>query len=248
MACKNIVVAPRLNAKTPKILVPRILKRNERSIGGLWRQESSSWGDNLGLGNRDHLLHIPTSASPFHGLTCLRNHYLVASQIQTPGSVSSGVIFTWPLSKPRGLLRSYPLEAIGPLSSSKDGIYLAGGATSGNVYIWEVINGKLLKTWHAHNSALTCLAFSDDASLLISGSEDGMIVVWPMISLLDETDSGSSHTSLSVSTDHKSFITGLLPSSNVSHSVFVSSSLDGTCKVWDLITGLFCKLTHFRNQ
>ncbi|KAI3499550.1 hypothetical protein L1887_35353 [Cichorium endivia] len=193
----------------------------------------------------DHLLHIPTCASPFHGLTCLRNQYLVASQIHRPGSVAGGVIFTWPFSKPRSPLRSYPFEAIGPLSSTQDGIYLAGGAISGNVYIWEVTNGKLIKTWHAHNSPLTCLAFANDASLLISGSEDGMIVIWPMISLLDATDSISSHTSLSVSTDHKSFITGLLPSSLVSQSVFVSSSLDGTCKVWDLVKGTLLQTWSF---
>lgn len=30
------------------------------------------------------------------------------------------------------------MEAIGPLSCTKDGIYLAGGALSGNVYLWEV--------------------------------------------------------------------------------------------------------------
>ncbi|KAI3727036.1 hypothetical protein L1987_66844 [Smallanthus sonchifolius] len=138
---------------------------------------------------------------------------------------------------PRASLRSYSAEAIEPVSSTKDGIYLAGGATSGNVYLWEVIDGKLLKTWHAHNSPLTCLAFSDDSSLLISGSEDGSIVVWPMISLLDETNSCSFHTPLSVLTAHKSFITGLLPSSNISNSVFVSSSLDGSCKAWDIVKG-----------
>ncbi|KAK9066416.1 hypothetical protein SSX86_013738 [Deinandra increscens subsp. villosa] len=193
----------------------------------------------------DHLLHIPTCASPVHGITCLRNQYLVASQIHRPGSVAGGVIFTWPFSKPRASLRSYSVEAIEPVSSTKDGIYLAGGAASGNVYLWEVINGKLLKTWHAHNSPLTCLAFSVDSSLLISGSEDGNIAVWPMISLLDETDSGSFHTPLRVLTAHKSFITGLLPSSNVFNSVFVSSSLDGTCKVWDLVNGALLQTWSF---
>ncbi|GJT57987.1 root initiation defective 3-like protein [Tanacetum coccineum] len=173
----------------------------------------------------DHLLHIPTCASPFQGITCLRDQYLVATQIHHLGSVA--------------------VEAIEHLTSTKDGIYLAGGATSGNVYLWEVINGKLLKTWHAHNSPLTCLAFSNDSSLLISGSEDGMIVVWPMIGLLDETNVLYSHTPLSVSTDHKSFITGLLPSSIVSCSVFVSSSLDGTCKVWDLVNGTLLQTLSF---
>ncbi|KAL4584797.1 hypothetical protein LXL04_009407 [Taraxacum kok-saghyz] len=193
----------------------------------------------------DHLLHIPTCASHFHGLTCLRNQYLVASQIHRPGSVAGGVVFTWPFSKPRSPLRSYTVEAIGPLSSTNDGIYLAGGAISGNAYIWEVINGKLLKTWHAHNSPITCLAFSNDSSLLISASEDGMIVVWPMISLLDDKYSEPSHLSLNVTTDHKSFITGLLPSCNVSQSVFVSSSLDGTCKAWDIIKGTLLQTWSF---
>ncbi|XP_076901969.1 protein ROOT INITIATION DEFECTIVE 3-like [Bidens hawaiensis] len=191
------------------------------------------------------LLHIPTCASSFNGITCLRDQYLIASQIHRPGSVAGGVIFTWPFSKPRASLRSYSVEAIEPVSSTKDGIYLAGGATSGNVYLWEVINGKLLKTWHAHNSPVTCLAFSDDSSLLISGSEDGTVVVWPMISLLDETNARSFHTPLIVLAAHISFITGLLPSSNVSNSVFVSSSLDGTCKVWDLVHGTLLRTWFF---
>ncbi|GKB30700.1 root initiation defective 3-like protein [Tanacetum coccineum] len=86
----------------------------------------------------DHLLHIPTCASPFQGITCLRDQYLVATQIHHPGSVAGGVIFTWPFSKPRACLRSYTVEAIEHLTSTKDGIYLAGGATSGIVYLWEV--------------------------------------------------------------------------------------------------------------
>uniref|UniRef100_A0A251U0T3 Putative WD repeat protein DCAF11/LEC14B n=1 Tax=Helianthus annuus TaxID=4232 RepID=A0A251U0T3_HELAN len=206
-----------------------------------------------------HLLHIPTCASPVHGITCLRNQYLIASQIHRPGSVAAGVIFTWPFSiryylyspfnstpyKSSCIFTELTVEAIEPVSSKKDGIYLAGGASSGNVYLWEVVDGKLLKTWHAHNSPLTCLAFSDDSSLLISGSEDGSIVVWSMISLLDETDSGSLSTPLSVLAAHESFVTGLLPSSIVSNSVFVSSSLDGTCKVWDLVNGSLLQTWFF---
>lgn len=40
--------------------------------------------------------------------------------------------------QPQPPVRSYPMEAIGPLSCTKDGVYLAGGALSGNSYIWEV--------------------------------------------------------------------------------------------------------------
>lgn len=47
----------------------------------------------------DHLLHIPTCASPTHGLVCLRKQFLVASQIHKHGSVGGGAIFTWALNK-----------------------------------------------------------------------------------------------------------------------------------------------------
>lgn len=43
------------------------------------------------------------------------------------------------------------------------------------------MTGKLLKKWHAHYRAVTCLLFNDDQSLLISGSEDGSVRVWSLI-------------------------------------------------------------------
>ncbi|GMY15092.1 protein ROOT INITIATION DEFECTIVE 3-like [Fagus crenata] len=177
------------------------------------------------LDTGDHLLHIPTCASPSHGLLCLRNQFLVASQIHKHGSVGGGAIFTWALNKPQSPLRSYPVEAIGSLSCTKDGLYLAGGALSGNAYLWEISNGRLLKTWHAHHKSLNCLLFSNDDSLLISGSDDDM------------EDSGSSPSLLHYSSEHRSSITGLLTTSSSSISVLVSSSLDGTCKVWDFVSG-----------
>ncbi|KAG2678577.1 hypothetical protein I3760_11G008900 [Carya illinoinensis] len=185
----------------------------------------------------DHLLHIPTSASPAHGLLCLRQQFLVASQIHRHGSIGGGAIFLWALNKPQPPLRSYPVEAIGPLSCTNDGIYLAGGALSGNAYLWEIASGRLFKTWHAHHKSVNCLLFSNDDSLLISGSEDGMICVWSVISLIDMEDSRSWPPLLHYSSEHVSSITSLLTASGTSNSLLVSSSLDGTCKVWDFVTG-----------
>ncbi|XP_021681000.2 protein ROOT INITIATION DEFECTIVE 3 [Hevea brasiliensis] len=184
----------------------------------------------------DPLLHIPTCASPPHGLLCLGNQFLVASQVNKHGSVGGGAIFTWPLKKSQSPLRSYPIEAIGPISCTMDGVYLAGGAPSGNVYIWEVANGRLLKTWRAHHKSLKCMAFSNDDSVLISGSDDGMICVWSMVSLLDMENLESSPSLLHYSSEHRSSISGLLTTSSA-NSTFISSSLDGTCKAWDLVSG-----------
>ncbi|KAB5525117.1 hypothetical protein DKX38_022866 [Salix brachista] len=189
----------------------------------------------------DRIVHIPTCASPLHGLLCLRDQFVVASQVNKHGSVGGGAIFTWALNKPQQPLRSYPLEAIGPLGCTKDGLFLAGGSPSGNVYLWEVADGRLLKTWRAHSKSLKCLSFSKDDSLLISGSEDGVVCVWSMVSLLDTEDLESSFSLLHYSSEHTSSVTGLLTTSGIANSTFISSSLDATCKVpghaWDVVSG-----------
>ncbi|KAF5932980.1 hypothetical protein HYC85_029151 [Camellia sinensis] len=73
------------------------------------------------------------------------------------------------------------MESIGPITCTKDGTYIVGGAPSGNAYVWEISNGRLVRTWCAHHKLMTCLTFSSHDSFLISGSEDGMIIIWPMI-------------------------------------------------------------------
>jgi len=40
--------------------------------------------------------------------------------------------------QPQQPLLNYTVEAIGTLCCTNDGIYLVGGALSGNVYIWDV--------------------------------------------------------------------------------------------------------------
>ncbi|KAL5186401.1 Protein ROOT INITIATION DEFECTIVE 3 [Glycine soja] len=191
----------------------------------------------------EKLFHIPTCASPPFGFLCLRNRFLVASQSNKLGSVGDGAIAIWSFNKPQQPLLNYTVEAIGPLSCTNDGIYLVGGALSGKAYLWDVTNGKLLKTWKAHNKSLNCMLFSDDNSLLFSSSSDGMICVWPMISLLDVEDTRSSPPPLHCFLGHMSSITGLLTTPNSYLSRLVSSSLDGTCKVWDFISGMLVQ-TH----
>ncbi|XP_071903606.1 protein ROOT INITIATION DEFECTIVE 3-like isoform X2 [Coffea arabica] len=197
------------------------------------------------LENGDRLLHIPTCSSPPHGLISLRNQYLVASQVQRTGSVSGGVIFSWPLSKHQATLRSYLLESTGPLSCTRDGTYLACGATSGNIYVWEVTSGRLLKNWSAHHTSICCMVLSSDDSFLISGSADGSIAVWSMIGLLAEGNCDCLTSIVSMSKDHTGAITGLLPASTNSSSNFISSSLDGTCKVWNMLSGNLIKTKAF---
>ncbi|XP_006845212.3 protein ROOT INITIATION DEFECTIVE 3 isoform X2 [Amborella trichopoda] len=188
----------------------------------------------------EELMRIPTCASPPHGLVCLREQYLVASQIQKHHrSYAGGAIFIWALNKSQVLHRSYPIEPIGPISCTKNGFYLIGGAPSGNIYLWEVSSGRLLKIWAAHHASLSCLTFSSDDSLLISGSDDGVVFVWSMICLLDMADSQSTGSSTSIHSwsDHDTSITDLVSTSGGSSPMLISSSRDGTCKVRNLVSG-----------
>ncbi|KAF5932970.1 hypothetical protein HYC85_029141 [Camellia sinensis] len=114
-------------------------------MGGIGKEALVVCSDkSLGIGltiwdieSGENLLHIPTSASPPHGLICLANQCLVASQIHRQGSVAGGVIFIWPFNKPQAPVRSYPMESIGPITCTKDGTYIVGEAPSGNAYVWE---------------------------------------------------------------------------------------------------------------
>ncbi|KAL7179576.1 hypothetical protein ACSBR1_042883 [Camellia fascicularis] len=76
-------------------------------MGGIGKEALVVCSDkSLGIGitiwdieSGENLLHVPTSASPPHGLICLANQCLVASQIHRQGSVAGGVIFIWPFNK-----------------------------------------------------------------------------------------------------------------------------------------------------
>ncbi|KAL6175026.1 hypothetical protein ACLB2K_051669 [Fragaria x ananassa] len=152
------------------------------------------------IDTRDRLLHIPSCASPPRGLLCLRNQFIVASQIHRPGSVGGGVITMWPLNKPQQPLWSYPMEAIVSLACTKDGVYLAGGAPSGNAYLWEWKIAQnlactllldvedyqsfpsLLNYSIDHKSSITGLSTTSGSSrvVLLSRSLDGSCKVWDL--------------------------------------------------------------------
>lgn len=93
------------------------------------------------------------------------------------------------------------------------------------------------RTFDAHYKKITVLRFSSDDTVLFSGSEDAVVHVWMLNSLLDDslTDSPAPHYSW---TDHTLSITDIQCGIGRFHgSRVVTSSLDHTCKLWDLSTG-----------
>ncbi|XP_057744343.1 protein ROOT INITIATION DEFECTIVE 3 [Arachis stenosperma] len=175
-------------------------------------------------------------SSPPHGLISVGGRFLASSHL-SPLSSGGSVLF-WSWSKPQVGVRCFPAETIKPLSANHPGTYIAGGGVSGDIYLWEVETGRLLKKWNAHYRAVTCLVFSEDDSLLISGSEDGSVRVWSLFMIFDDLRSQeATHLYEHSFTGHALRVTDVVIGYGGSNAIIVSASEDRTCKVWSLSTG-----------
>jgi len=117
------------------------------------------------------------------------------------------------------------------------------------MYLWETSSGLLLRVWEGHYKKVNSIAFTDDDSLMISGGEDGIINAWNMAHVLDEAASSENSQSSSIIKPLFTWSQHSLPVTHVYCGVggvcarVVSTSLDRTCKLWDLSTGsLVCSV------
>ncbi|XP_042056724.1 protein ROOT INITIATION DEFECTIVE 3-like [Salvia splendens] len=183
-------------------------------------------------------LRYRSCASPLHGLTSVAGRFLASSQVRDAKSSTSGSILYWSWNKAQVEVRSFPAEPIRPIACNSQGTYIAGGGISGDIYFWEVATGKLLKKWHAHYRAVTCLAFNDDQSLLISGAEDGCVRVWSLFLIFDAVRREETRNLFEYSFhEHSLRVTDVKTGYGGCNAIIVSASDDRTCKVWSLSRG-----------
>ncbi|KAK9760933.1 Pre-rRNA-processing protein ipi3 [Basidiobolus ranarum] len=128
-------------------------------------------------------------------------------------------------------------ERITTIATTNKGTFCVGGTESGKIYLWEVSTGNLLNTFDAHYKKITVLKFSQDDTVLFTGSEDSAVNVWLLHKLVDEANTESVSPLYSWS-DHSLPITDILcGSGGLKFARVVTSSLDHTCKIWDLSNG-----------
>jgi len=102
---------------------------------------------------------------------------------------------------------------------------LAAGDANGNLTIWEVSTGQLLKTQNGHNGEVLALAFSPDGKQLASGGTDHTIKIWSIQrDWSNRTLSGHSGNINSVA-----FTPGA--------TWLISGSDDGSMRVWNVPSG-----------
>ncbi|KAL3514483.1 hypothetical protein ACH5RR_027200 [Cinchona calisaya] len=185
----------------------------------------------------EHLRFRSCSSSP-RGLTSVAGRFLASSQLRDSKSSSSGSILYWSWNKPQPEVKSFPAEPINALVSNSEGTYIVGGGVSGEIYLWEVATGRLLKKWHAHYRGVTGLVFSDDQSFLISGAEDGSVRVWSLLMIFDDQRREEAKYLYEYSfSEHTLKVTDLVTGYGGCSAIIVSSSEDRTCKVWSLSRG-----------
>jgi len=127
-------------------------------------------------------------------------------------------------------------EKMPALAMSHSGTYCVGGSVTGKLYVWEVASGELLRVFDAHYGKINVLRFTDDDALLLSGGEDATVNVWELGALLNESLE-TAITTLFSWTDHSLAITDIHVGFGGAAARVITSSLDCTCKVWDLGRG-----------
>ncbi|PKY38151.1 WD40 repeat-like protein [Rhizophagus irregularis] len=183
-----------------------------------------------------NVLDFRTALIPYSG-QCNRISLIISAQVDKP------LLHVYSFQKDQVHLKIICPEKIVALAVSNRGVFCAGGTDNGKIYIWEISTGILCKVFDAHYKRISVIKFSNDDSVLISGSEDAGVNVWLLTNLLDDSvdESPSPYYTWS---EHSLPITDIwcgIGSFNTTR--VLTSSLDHTCKLWDLATG--CLLTTF---
>ncbi|MCJ1431860.1 hypothetical protein MMC27_001216 [Xylographa pallens] len=108
------------------------------------------------------------------------------------------------------------------------------GEVGGNIRDWDLLTGKLRRTYAGHSDTVRCLAFSSPTSF-ISASRDTTLKLW---SLAADDDAGACIATLK---GHTAPVVSLAVH-QVSH-LAVSGSQDGICRVWNLAAQGACLAT-----
>lgn len=127
-------------------------------------------------------------------------------------------------------LESPLVDRVNALSFSPDGRSIAVGSgepsRTGDITIWEVPGGKLLRTWNErHSDSVLSLDFSPDGKQLASGGADKAVRI-------TEISSGKQTRVLEGHTHH---ILGI--AFRADGRILASAGADNVVKIWDMITG-----------
>jgi WD40 repeat protein len=150
---------------------------------------------------------------------------------------SDGRAIVWDLEskKSKHVFSSTPDNLVLALAFSPDSKVLASGANE-KVVVWDVERGSEIFRLEGHSEWVSALAFSASGQVLASGGWDRTIKIWDV----------ATRKPLRTLTGHIDTVRAI---SFLSESMLLSSSDDGTSKIWDFKTGdLVATLLSFGNK
>ncbi|XP_014670743.1 PREDICTED: WD repeat-containing protein 18-like [Priapulus caudatus] len=165
-------------------------------------------------------------------LALLRGEYLISALNNKP------LLHVWTIQQRDQTCQKVVCPGrVSALTTASDGSYCAA-AISERIHIWEVSTGKLLTVLSRHYQTVNCLSFTDDVSHLVSGGEDNLVLVWNLNSVLcpDRSTLGEAEPKYSWS-HHSLPVTDLYVGIGGARARVVTSSLDHTCKLYELASG-----------
>ncbi|XP_048758820.1 WD repeat-containing protein 18-like isoform X2 [Ostrea edulis] len=164
------------------------------------------------------------------GLAVLGQQYLVSASPTKP------VLTLWPLHKrDTTCIKMVCPGNVTALDITEDGDYCVA-AIAEKIYIWQTCTGRLLCVLSRHYQTVTCLRCS--SGLIVSGGEDSLVIVWSLgKALCEQSQSRTPVSPDQVWSSHSLPVTDLHIGVGGHLARVVSSSLDQTCRLYDVNSG-----------
>lgn len=107
------------------------------------------------------------------------------------------------------------------------------------LFLYKLVSGRLIGVASRHYQPVTCLKFTPCGNYFASGGEDGFVYLWSIASFIDvlHKHDGLKAQPYFVLGQHSDKVTGLAITSSGIKGFLISSSLDHTARVYDLVTG-----------
>ena len=120
------------------------------------------------------------------------------------------------------------------MAVSNDGEILVSGDSVGKVKVWNLSTGKCLRQYRAHDTSVTAMALSRDASRVLTGCTSGICREFSIVTqtVLQEYEGHTSGIHACKYALGWEFADDKNPQTAASESWVVTSSADGTVRIW----------------
>lgn len=185
------------------------------------------------LGTGTSLCSFKGNCSPPRAACPLGRDYFVSCQLKKP------LLHFWDWRKEQITQKSFITEKCWSIACSQDGSLCAAGGDSGSIHLWDTSVGRLLLSWQAHHRKVTSIAFSDQGTEIVAGSEDSLVTVWSVSQVMQcvlqphEMSLKPRHTW----SDHTMPISDIVIGAGVSDPYVYCCSLDHRVSVRSLVSG-----------